>query len=420
MRPHGFDGRGLQFALHYAFFLKRNGQGEDALDILAEPIRALDMDRNPNQPVHSDPQPDDAERYPLRRPASASGRYLYWRASAGVSRKEYLRLAYGVFKQAGREEFLTGLLEKEIAGGENRLRRVLSRVRLHQGRSDDALALELAYLDQAALGELSTSFRRGQAYEDYGKLREAVAAYERALAMDYSPPKLSDPDEEATQSRLMRQAVVMPPSAASSAGRASFQTNILARIARIYGALGEPEKAYATSLRQFELNATMLQDFRALQQLASRSEALGRQASFRQWLAARSETTDIIARANVFWLLEDYAACAQALGEQSARPGRAFYAYETWRERFRKIGKPQLRRFLQKLLERDPQNARVRLDLLDLDDDFEGPQAIAALEALLETDAQFAFARGKGSRNRTRFRNYYDLAYRLMRLYEKA
>ena len=51
MRYHapGFDSGGLQFALDYAFFLKRAGRTADALDVLLEPLRVMDMDRNPNR-----------------------------------------------------------------------------------------------------------------------------------------------------------------------------------------------------------------------------------------------------------------------------------------------------------------------------------------------------------------------------------
>ena len=60
----------------------------------------------------------------------------------------------------------------------------------------------------------------------------------------------------------------------------------------------------------------------------------------------------------------------------------------------------------------------ARLELLDLEDNVDGPEAIAALEALLATDADEAFSNIKGNRNRTSFNGWFDLAYRLMRLYE--
>ena len=48
VRPHGFNSYDLQFALDYAFFLKRAGQTDNALALLLEPLRVMDMNRNPN------------------------------------------------------------------------------------------------------------------------------------------------------------------------------------------------------------------------------------------------------------------------------------------------------------------------------------------------------------------------------------
>ncbi|MEO1972488.1 MAG: hypothetical protein ABGX07_13085, partial [Pirellulaceae bacterium] len=53
-------------------------------------------------------------------------------------------------------------LEKRVNEGENRLRRVLARIRLHQGRTDDALMMELKYIEQADFGKLTAARRRGQ------------------------------------------------------------------------------------------------------------------------------------------------------------------------------------------------------------------------------------------------------------------
>ncbi|NQT38597.1 MAG: hypothetical protein HQ581_13960, partial [Planctomycetes bacterium] len=420
VRRAGFDGRGLQFALDYAFFLKRNDKSEQALEILGEPLRAMDMDRNPNSTVYSAVGQADEDRYPLRNHMAPNRSYRYFWRSAGVSRKEFVRLVYGVFKEAGKEDALVAMLQKEIDGGENRLRRVLARIRFHQGRADDALAMELAYIEQANFDKLSAACRRGQAYENAGKPAEAAGAYEQVLALAYTPPKMPDADEQAMESGMMQQAVRIAPGPYTTVGRARFQADILRRLGRLYGALGKPDKAFDLSLREFEVNSALLGNLKTLEQAQARAEALGRQEPFNKWLRGQVDTADPMARAHVCWLLADHAGCGRALGEAwKAAKGSYTYSYEPWRERFRKLGKAQLRAFLTELLEADPKNARIRLDLLDLEDNFDGPEAIAALESLLETDASFAFARFKAARNRTRFRNYFDLAYRLMRLYEK-
>src|SRR5207249_2624099 len=46
VRPAGFDGHGLQFALDYAYFLQRRGASDRSRAVLLEPLLAMDMDRN--------------------------------------------------------------------------------------------------------------------------------------------------------------------------------------------------------------------------------------------------------------------------------------------------------------------------------------------------------------------------------------
>ena len=70
-----------------------------------------------------------AGEYPLRK--QRVDRYRW--ARGGVSRKEFVRLAYGVFKDAGKQQELSAALEKKIATGENRLRRVLARAHSRGG-----------------------------------------------------------------------------------------------------------------------------------------------------------------------------------------------------------------------------------------------------------------------------------------------
>lgn len=429
VRPIGFDGRGLQFALDYAFFLNKTHQQDCALAVLREPLERIDMDRNPNRIVAIPvPEGEDIGGYPLRgdRPLTGSDAYGWGFASstwgsAGVSRKEFIRLAYGLFKRAGKEGDLVSALREEIDAGENRLRRVLARVRLHQGKIDEALALELEYIDQGGFDPLSAAYRRGLAYEETGRLAEAVEAYEKALALPYKPPRLPDEDEEAVQKSMMSQRPRFRPDPASAAGRAAFQVGIAARLQRLYGALAKPQKVFETTLRQFEFNPALLASLGALGQAATRADTLGRQQDFADWLRKQIPAVEKpAARANIYWVLKDYAACSTALCEAwKTDKNSAGYAFDGWCKLFRREGTGPLRIFLTTLLQADPTNARARLELLDLENRFEGPDVAAALEALLETDAGFAFAQGKGVYNRTRFRNYFDLAYRLMRLYEQ-
>ncbi len=330
-------------------------------------------------------------------------------------------MGYGVFKAAGKEEELVDAIGQRIDAGENRLLRVLAQVRLHQGQVDEALALELAYIDGAGFDELSRAFRRGLAFENARKLPDAVEMYELALALPYRVPNLPDLDEEAVQASMMRQMTAPMLRPNSPMGQTQFQAGVLDRLQRLYAALGQAEKVFEITLRQFDANPALLDNLETLVQAARQAEVLSREERFSTWLAGqipRARTPG--ARANIHWVRKDYQACSQALAESFKGQETHGYAYQGWFDRFRAVGVEQLRLLLTTILDADPANALARLELLDLSNRFDGPEAIAAFESLLETDASAAFVHGKGVYNRTRFRNYFDLAYRLMRLYEKA
>ena len=425
-RPAGFDGRGLQFAIDYAYFLKRREKLDEALAVLMEPLLLVDMDRNPNLTGAGQTVAEgEAEGYPERPARTVHGFRLspLWGASGGVSRKEFIRLAFGEFKTAGRKVELVAALVKQIDQGRNAARRVLARVRLHQGNLPGCLALELAYIERGGLDELSAAYRRGLVYEDCRKLAEAATQYEKALAFPYRPPKLPDKDEETSQRQMMSQRGPVYLDPGSPAGQAAFQSEVLERLARLYGALAQADKVLGVSLRQYEVNAQLLERFESLEATGRRFKAAGKGPEFLDWARERLrkvESPD--ARANLAWLLGDYATAARALAEQAGKAKgreRNPWAFTQWKERFRNAGGDKLRLLLEALVKANPKDAKSRLELLDLQDRWEPEDVTPVLETLLGQDASYAFARGKGDYNRTRFRNYYDLAYRLMRLYEK-
>jgi HEAT repeat protein/predicted negative regulator of RcsB-dependent stress response len=416
--PHGFNGFGLQFAIDYVYFLKQRGQPDQALTILLEPILKMDMDRNPNT-LQGRPAAFIEEGIPIGGEAVALRRPR-WGVTAGFSRKEYLRLAYGEFKAQGKEEELLAAVQKQIDEGDNRARRVLARLRMLGGQPEEALALELAYIDNGKFDALTTAYRRGLIYEEMQKNPEAIAEYEKVLNLPYTPPVLPDADEVEVERSMMRQwdAVHVDPN--TPEGQTQFQTEVLRRLQRLYGAVGEGGKALDTALRMFDVNENLLVDFNPLGELGTRLKATERAEQFTAWAAKRAgEVKHPLARANLCWIAEDYDGTVEALAEVARGEANGVYQLEQWKDRFRKLGKDRLRTLLAALVEANPKDARARLELLDLEDHFAGPEVIAALEMLLNDIERNPFGFGKGSSNRTRFRNYHDLAYRLLRLYEK-
>ena len=399
-----YSGLGLEFTIDYAFFLKRQGHPEEALETLSEPMLRLDMDRNPNA------------RAPGRRPWSGPYGYV-----AGVSRKEFIRIAYGAFKTAGKEQELVVALQKQIEDGRNATRRVLARVRLHQGNVDAALALELAYTEAGGFDALSAAYRRGLVYEDCRKPAEAAAEYETALGLPYVAPKLPDRDEEDVQRQMMSAAARVAPEPGSPAGRTAFQREVLARLLRLYGALGNADKVLDVTLRQYDADSFLVHNFGSVEQTAKRFRSAGREASFNEWAGAQlGALKDPRAAANLCWIIGDHARAAGAVADLAREENFYPYGLQEWKTRFLQDGKDGLRLLLEALVKANPKDPRPRLELLDLEDRFEGEEAIGALEELLDGDARPAFGSRDEEYRRTEFRNYYDLAYRLMRLYERS
>lgn len=421
VRPCGFDGKGLQFAVDYAFFLRQRGRTNEALRLLLEPLQAMDMDRNPAQPRTEALAADGPAPYPERPAADLDSRLRgFWPgAPAGIARKEYVRLVAGEFVQAGQVALLERSLQERIGAGRNGARRVLARVRVHQGRAAEALALELACVDEGRFGELSAAVRRGLAFEDAASLAEAAAEYERALGLPLEALDLPDPDEETVDQQLMSQAMpIFRHGLGRQTDRAGLHRELFGRLQRLYGALGDARRANETALRRFESDPAQLEDFAAVEQAVSRFRAAGEAERIAAWLRAQAEAAAPAARANLLWFLDDRAGVMRALAAiPPDRPGGSRFA--AWKERFRAVGSADYEALLVALVAANPADAQMRLELLDARGVREGDEAIGALELLLAGDALPAFVRGKGAVNRTQFRNYFDLATRLMRLYER-
>ena len=417
VRPHGFNSYGLQFALDYAFFLKRAGQTNNALALLLEPLRVMDMNRNPNL-TPQEPMPASMPALPVRN-APAFNHFGFGPGTVGVSRKEFIRLTHGEFKSAGREPALVAELQQQIDAGQNRARRVLAQVRLHQGQRDAALALELDFIQHADFDALTVACRRGLAYEEFQQTAEAVAEFEKALAMKPAPVQLPDGEEQISESPYQQAQAFFPGQLEHTESSPLAALQLQDRLARLYAALGRTDKVLEMELAQCESNEGRLQNLTTVEQMAQRFSAAGQEARFNEWAQRRlAEATTPQVRANLAWQQRLYAAAITNAAAVVAQGG--YYSRDEWRERFAKLGRAQERDFLRAVVAANPREAVARLELLDLEDRIDGPEAIAAMETLLATDAASAFLRGKGAWNRTHFKNYLDLAYRLMRLYEKS
>jgi len=423
--PVGFNGQALQFAVDYAYFLKKRNKPDAALDVLLDGLSRMDMDRDPNLARRRFRKPiskEEADKYP--RPERSDSLLLrsFWGTSAGISRKEFIRLAYGEFKAAGREDELVAKLQARMAAGENASRRVLARIRFHQGRQDEALALELDYIEKAGFPVFTATYRRGRVYEALRKHKLAIEEYEKLASLPgVASADLPDPDEDSTPHQPQPVMVSGPESHGVTSVASTARRDAAERLTRLYASQGKSDKVLDNELRRLALDKTLLERVDTLEEAMERFRAGGREKDFERWLETTMRDVDSpTALASIHWVLGNCEASARALAESARDKGVNVWGLDAWKKRFKKQGSDKYRLLLKAIVAANPGDARTRLELLDTEDRFEGREAIEMLELLLDSDADFAFARGKGVRNRTRFRNYFDLAYRLMRLYERT
>ncbi len=429
--PAGFDRHGLQFALDYAYFLRRTGEPGNALDVLFEALAAIDLDRNPNPspfglvgvPIAA----ADAARHP-RRPFPGHGLSPFG-SPVGISRKAFIRLAFGGFKEAVGTASLVARLEAAAQaagepGEQARLRHLLAPVHLLADDQTASLAAALAYIDHPTLAfaDWTKACRRGLAYEALGLNAEAAAEYERALDLPATPEELPDADEEERQSFHLS---AMPVQIREGVAARRQSIDLHARLVRLYAALGEEGKLLDLSLRQLEDNPQLQRDRQRLKQVGDRFQAADRQADFIAWAKRQLETlaaqpaadADTERLLNLALAVDDLElaarhAAAVALRDQSP------HVVDGWAAEFRKLGEPAFALYAAAIKAHAPANPRIRLSILDWEDNLDTPAATAAMAAILEADDANVFATGKGVYNPTRFRNYYDLAYRLLRRYQ--
>lgn len=417
--PHGFDGQALQFAIDYAFFLKRGGDTNAALAVLMEPLLSMDMDRLPSQPEMR--RLADGEVSPL--PVRAGRAMPYWsRMTGGISRRDFIRLAYGEFKNVARAANLAADLEKKIAAGENRTRRVLARIRVHEGRADDAAALELAYIANGKFNDVTAAMRRGEVFEDLAQPADAAKEYEKALAMQYAALAMPDQDEASMQQAMFVQGFRFFPGADTNAAANAMRRDVLARLERLYAGLGQSDRALDAALRLFDVDDAGASNIDMLERAITRFRSAGKEAEVIALIKNRAACeTNPATLANLRWVLGDTGGAAQAVASIAALKQDAYGdTLRYWKDRFRKAGAEPYRNVLKALVAARPDDAQTQLELLDAEGTSENTKAVAALEMLLGRERLPALDRFKGSRNTTQFRSFSDLAYRLMRLYERT
>ncbi len=398
------DPLALQFALDHAFFLRERKQLDKALAILIDLLPKLDLDR--------------------RTEIVGLHHWTYPRVPLGISHDEFIRLAYGMFKDAGRDTEVVDRLEKAQA---NLARRVLAKVRMHEGKMDEALTLELAYIAGADFSPVSTAIRQGQIYETFKRPAEAAAAFEKALALpDEAGVNLPVLPREKHMGQLARAlpGVHRAPGADPTVPKGMYHEMVLQRLESIYEALGKPDKVLSIRFQRWNTSPARANRLEPVLGLAHLAKSTGQEKRFRAWAEAAltNDKFAVQARVNIHWALGDTEATIRALGELAKLSSRQIAEFDQWITRWEAHGgQDAVRKFLKVLIEADPDQSAYRLALLNLDaNKADAETLIAHYEVLFAPDAEPAFRRGKGIYNATQFEDYHDLAHRLLRLYRKT
>lgn len=204
-----FDLLGLQTALDYARFLKQSGQHERAEAVLALALEGVDLDRN--------------------------------RLRDGILEEGWSALGSDRFDQrhfVAQARDLVGPRIGESLPRRGKALRTLAELRRLQGRPQEALTLELEYLDQADLPEEVQHARRGWVLEFAGRPQAARVeyrlAYQRLVELAETPktPPEADPLEPgATAQQDLQIALAEVPPALSAE---STWNDYLSRLDRLY------------------------------------------------------------------------------------------------------------------------------------------------------------------------------------------
>lgn len=415
----GFDAHALQFTLDFAFFLLREEKNDEAFRLLSEAMMRIDMDRDPNHriPVAA----SGAEMQGLLQ-LGDSGMGRYSRSSpyqsAGVSRKEFIRLAYGAFAQSGRPAEIEETITSAIKAGDNAKRRLLARLRFHQNRTDEALELERRFLEEGEFNELNCHYRYGLVLEDAGRMEDAITHYEEARKHLQQKPRLPDPEETVGAEDRMPSFVPTPQARSS---KSHLDQDTAERLVRLYRSTGNSDKSYETSITALSANPDRLMEHQAIESLLLMADLAGKKDHCRKRLRELANKSPKHA-ATILWALEDYEGCTKALAvsrhlnlEDDLSSNNTF---DYWRDRFAAIDQATELIYADAILAEQPKNFRPRLAKWELTGTVGDDTHQALLEEIIERNPGFVFDQNYQKYPRTRFSNRIDPGYRLLRIYQ--
>ncbi len=164
-------------------------------------------------------------------------------------------------------------------------------------------------------------------------------------------------------------------------------------------------------------DSSLFEDMQQLEFFKNRIISDGNESEFLKWARQTAEASDNLEHcANLYWISGDYSQAAKFAAKQIFFLDS--YKLNRWVARFRETGTLNYRIFLEEILAQDSSDSHIKLMLIETYEQCDA-RATALMEALLHPQVKHPFYWGKNGYKRPEIENFYDLAYRLMRCYER-
>ncbi|MBX7220018.1 MAG: hypothetical protein K1Y36_08730 [Blastocatellia bacterium] len=351
----------LQFALDYAYFLKRNHFDLAAEKLLLDVFSGLAFSWLPS--FNQD---------------KGTAKYRLQTSPLGLGPKQFIHSAYTVLKSLGAAAKIKPVV-LEAAKYDFPNVSIVAEILRIEGDPTSALNLELTDLDARVDSKAIQYYQRGVVLEENKELRRALKEYEMA------GETLRQPSQSylLTTSQLFYR-YVLPENLPSRQQRLHFfQSRLLERRNRLAKRVGTPLQVLTAALAEAETFPDQFSGKAQMHDLEELFAKANRQVDFIPW--ARKFAANNPASPSLFWLglrLGTQELGFQYLIKAAAEPwfsSENLKEWKSWLEQERVDWYPAL---VERLAQAYPQNGWVQLERLKLKGLLNSPQVIPVLELL--------------------------------------
>lgn len=403
-----FPAKSLEFILDYGYFLKRQNQIQAELRLLLYPVIQMNLERSPYLPM------DGRESRPLYQEAIGE-------MTQEITRPQYLQLVLDEFLTQHQEALLLKALQTSISQGNTSARRTLSHLLAKLGRDEEALQVELEFIQSQPFNQFSTAYRRAASFVRANRIPEAIIEYEKCLLYLGQPMQLPEPGRWISDNEFLGPVRYYPPQPLDP----KF---IYATLEKLYASLDVPDRMLDLKLNQLDSSGDSLAPEEALT-LANSFRQAGRFNEFIYWVKRNQSfySHNPAVKAGLLLSIDDRDATIAALTEAFCRKSFVDYEFPKWLQLLQ-THHPDWVEPLKAAIARQTELSALDLSTSPSQPTPTPPEVTSALKIDSEIERMESFlASGKNLPLNTqpeydpnRFRSWFELGYRLMRLYQKA